>query len=247
MRQRLKKISILILSLGAIVAAGAGIYASLKSPLFTVQVVEIGDQPENSPLDAQQIAELASVPVGKVNLFDLDLKAIERRLLTHEWVRSVRLQKRFPQTLLIAVDYRKPRLLLQREGGRLAYVDSDGKVFGKVNLAFSAALPMLSGTQSPEMIQKMLALLDDFEASALKSLVLLSALSWDAERGYRLLVSYRVKDGSSRTMVELGESGPYPWLKLEYVIKYLSQKGIAARQISADSDKKIVVKTVRTS
>src|SRR3954467_10524233 len=95
----LRKITVLAFSFASLLCIAAGVGFAIRSPLFLVQVVEVGDQPESAPVSAQVISDLAGVPVGKVNLFDLDLKSVERRILTHPWIRQVSLMKRFPQTL----------------------------------------------------------------------------------------------------------------------------------------------------
>src|SRR5437879_5630234 len=86
-------------SIAAILVAGCGVYFSVHAPLFLLQVVEVADLPEQAPIDSQALVNLAAVSVGHVSLFDLDLKAVESRILAHPWIREVRLQKRFPQTL----------------------------------------------------------------------------------------------------------------------------------------------------
>ena len=48
----------------------------MRSPMFILQVVEVADQPESAPVDAQTISDLAALPVGRINLFDLDLKPV---------------------------------------------------------------------------------------------------------------------------------------------------------------------------
>lgn len=238
----------------AIVGAMIGVYNALHSSLFLVQVVEVADQPENAPLDAGSITQLAAIPTGMVNLFDLDLKAVEQRVLANPWVREVRLQKRFPQTLSVAVVFREPQALIQSPGGSLSYVDSNGMVFGQVNLAYQPDLPIFSGLEGAQ-IQPALKLLSDWDRSSLRSLAQISSLHWDQEKGFRALITYKMmaKGGApvSRTSVELGQdldgAIEAQFRRLSEVLKYLSTHSIPAKQIWADAGKKIVVKTARGS
>ncbi len=236
--------------------ASYGVREALRSPMFLVRVVEIADQPEHAPVDAQALTDLAAIPIGSSNLFDLDLRAVEARVLTNEWVKEVAIQKRFPQTVSIAVVYREPRALMQLESGQLAYVDADGKIFGRVNLMFQPDLPILTGlarSALPEISQikealRVVALWENLNRK-LKSQ--LNSLHWDEERGFRALVSYRVNTGYSKAMVQLGtetrtELDPQ-FQRLEQVFEYLEKNSIAARQIYADAGKKIVVKTAHGS
>ncbi|MEK6580148.1 MAG: hypothetical protein AABZ55_13050, partial [Bdellovibrionota bacterium] len=77
--QRVKKFltfGFLILAFGSIASA---VVVSMHSSLFIVHAVEVEDQPEDSPMSASDIISLASVPIGKLNLFQLNLKQVESR------------------------------------------------------------------------------------------------------------------------------------------------------------------------
>ncbi|MDR3605974.1 MAG: FtsQ-type POTRA domain-containing protein [Oligoflexia bacterium] len=244
----------LIVSVIATLCVGAGLYMAAHSPLFLVQVVEIGDLPENAPVDAQEITRLAGVPVGKVNLFQLDLARIEKNIRSNPWVREVRIQKKFPQTLSVSVQFRQPQALIETSQGGLAYVDREGTVFGRATTQQSA-LPVLSGLNDASQIQKTLRFIDAWDRRLQKSE--LSSMTWDVERGYRAMVVYPLGPSSggvyARARVDLGQNIDVPasadpqLAHLSSVIEYLKAKSIAARQIWADSGKKIVVRTSRGS
>jgi hypothetical protein len=272
----------LVITLSSIAFGGVtvGVYKAIHSPLFLVQVVEVTTQNGDSislnqahpadgdpakqwtPIDADKISDLASIPVGEVNLFDLDLRSVEKRILKNEWIREVKLQKRFPQTLSITAIFREPKAILTLENGSLAYVDSDGKAFGKINLLSQSDLPMFSGFESENASQLLLALqfIDQWSKSSLGSSTRVETLSFDAERGYRALLSYQIKvpqgTHQQRVRVDLGlpnDVMPGGTLshdeiqRLTQVFQYLRQNSIAARQVFADSGKKIVVKTAHGS
>lgn len=251
-------------------AIAVGVGFAIRSPLFLVQVVEVTDQPpaltsadksavdasvsENAPVDSQTIVHLAAVPVGKVNLFDLDLKAVERRILTHPWISQVNLQKKFPQTLSIQVVFREPVALIQDKKGGLAYVDRDGSIFGRVNVLARSNLPLLSGFErnDPGHIQEAIHFLALWEKASISHFSMLSTLSWEQERGYHAWLTYPIKSGLVRTSVDLGRTLDQVFFdiqktRLESVLHYLSQNSVSAQQIWADSGKKIVVRTARGS
>src|SRR5262249_29506355 len=132
------------------------------------------------------------------------------------WIRAVRLQKRFPQTLSIAVAFREPRalIILSSAGGALAYVDRDGRVFGRASLAQRSDLPILSfplGAQEPiARIASALAIIDRFETDPIGRLAQLSSLSWESERGFRAVATYRLRGREiSRTVIDLGEASSW--------------------------------------
>ncbi len=258
----------------SIAAATIGVYSALHSSLFLVQVVEVNDQSDDAPVDSQTISRLAAVPAGMVNLFDLDLRAVEQRILSNHWIREVRLQKRFPQTLAIAVTYREPKALMQNPDGTLSYVDVDGKAFGQVNLKFRSDLPLLSGfhAQSQKQTVDALKIVSALETSVSTAGAILSSLEWDRERGYRALISYPMEAkpqavagrGAVKTIaaapirswgraaIDLGQeidsrATGIQLSRLSEVLKYLGANSIPVQQIWADAEKKIVVKTIHGS
>lgn len=254
----LRKYLVVIFSSAAFMGVACGLYFAVHSPLFLVQVVEVVDQPENAPVDAQKIVELAAVPVGRVNLFALDLTSIEKRILAQPWVREVQLQKRFPQTLSIVVIYRKPVALMQVAGGNLSYVDENGMVFGHVSLTQQPDLPLLSGfarSGDDKRVSGALELLKTWESAGMGRKMPVSSVNWDHERGYRVLVAYplggKQTGEKARAMVDFGQEidgGLTSQLeRLGTVFRYLEDKSIRANQIWADSGKKIVVRTARGS
>jgi cell division septal protein FtsQ len=253
--KRFARAFVLAISLASIAAAACGIYCAARSPLFTVRVVEVSGA-GSSELDAslaQSVTDLAQVPVGKANLFDLDLGQIENRVLSNAWIRSVRVKKSFPQTLAIEVDLKTPQAIFQSLGGGLSYIDTDGRPFGKVSLASLRDLPLLSGfdREPRTRVQQALRLLGDWQLSKASDSARLTSLSWEGERGFRGLVVYGLKQGRAHAMVDFGQevdADPIPQLKrLSEVLHYLSENSIPARQIWADSGKKIVVKTAHGS
>jgi len=249
----MRKPLVLILSAAIFSAALISAYFVAHSPLFLIQVVEILNPPDDSPIDSQKIAQLAAVPVGKINLFELDLDLVEQRVLTESWIREVNIQKRFPQTLSISVTYRKPRALIQLANGTLSYVDNEGKIFGKVNMNLQPDLPVLSGFVGEDQLRVLDAvhLLDAWDKAPTSNQAELASVMWDSERGFRVLLSYPVLGKRSRTIADLGQEADaeleQQLNRLAKVISYLSTNSIAARQVWADAGKKIVVKTAKGS
>lgn len=247
----------------ALLACALGVRAAMRSPLFLIQIVEVSgaDEPD-IPLDAEEISRLARIPVGTQNLFELDLAAVERRVLEHPWVREVRLQKRFPQTVAVVVTAREPRAILQRSDGTLAYLDTDGQGFGRVDLSVRPDLPVISGLDAVADRQKIFEALElalAWGRGALDELAPVSSVDYHPERGFRAWVSYGLGNVNfstvtrkARTSVELGLGVERIELearlaRLQGVFGYLSLHSIPAQQIRAEPGKKIVVKIARGS
>jgi hypothetical protein len=197
--QGIRKTGIVVFSLLTLAATIFGVYAAIHSSLFLVQVVEIEtdsgsglDAAADSladPVSADAISTLAAVPIGRSNLFSLDLSEVEARINANEWVRAVTLEKRFPQTLSIMVSFRKPLALLQNGDGSLSYLDQDAKPFGRVNLSYQPDLPILTNSAwgqrpgAPDLAQAM-GLLDRWNRSSAGHFAQISSLGWESERGF---------------------------------------------------------------
>lgn len=207
--------------------------------------------------------KLAGVPLGRVSIFSLDLKRIETQLMSHEWIKHVRLIKKPKHTLNIFVTYRQPLGMIQTKKGALVYVDSEGKSFGVYNPEHSHDLPLLVGfsDQSRERIIEGLKIISTWESHPMTQISSLSSVFWDNDRGFRVLVTYamgsqgaRVGESRSavvRTMIDLGPDGEATLQsklhRLLNVFQYLGEHSIAARQIWTDLGKKVVVKTISDS
>jgi len=255
---RLKQTLSLLLSLSALSVAGYGVYRAVHSPLFAVRIVEVHHAPltsdEQAPVTSDTITTVAAVPVGKANLFDLELGPIEKRILSNPWIKDVQIQKRFPQTVSITPIFREPVAVVQTKGGALAYVDEDGKIFSQLNLELSHDLPLLTGVlERPEIFKQAVALIRLWSSTGVEEHCLLSSLSWDVERGFRVVGSYTISGSvlPGRAMIDLGQdldgSLEVQLRRLTEVVRYLKSNSIKAVQISADAGKKIVVKTARGS
>lgn len=261
----------ILLSAGALCFGGYAVFATLHSPLFLVQVVEVtGSSPSLAnataaeihdtqqyivpppPVDAQKITDLADIKVGEVNLFDLNLAVIEKRILKEPWVKEVKLWKQFPQTLSINFILREPCALIQKQNGTLSYVDRDGKVFGQADTIVRADLPVLSSSlqEDPSRLVNALKLLNTWSSSPIHKFSMLSSVSWDIDRGYRVAATYNLADKNqttTRTIIDFGydmEANFYANIgKLSEVFQYLAERAIVSHSIWADIGKKIFVKT----
>jgi hypothetical protein len=270
------KIGGILITLFVLIATGAGVYRAVKSPLFLLRVIEVTDLPEGAPVSAAEIESLTALPLSTTSLFAIDLREVESRISRHPWIKSVQLQKRFPQTLAVSVQLKTPVALLALPGGQLAYVDSEGSTYGNFGLSYFSDLPQFQGVarENREQILSGLRLLSAWEESGYSKKYTLSTLTWDDERGFRAVVSYpmtvatgsefsqipatSVKGmalmliGRSRAVIDLGvpsSSGETltQFQRLASVLDYLGKNSLRARHIWADSGKKIIVKMLPSS
>ena len=158
---------------------------------------------------------------------------------------------------MLQITFRQPVALFKDEQGGLEYLDSSGRVFGDFTLSAHQDFPTLSGIP-PRDERALVRALHVLRVSggiltAARSGVVISGLRWEADQGYRLLVTYPLLSdpGIARGVIDLGslEGGDLPnrLEKVRQVLSYLSRRGIEAHQIWADADKKVVVRTSRGS
>ncbi|MBI3534147.1 MAG: FtsQ-type POTRA domain-containing protein, partial [Deltaproteobacteria bacterium] len=158
------------------------------------------------------IKMLAAVPIEKITLFELDLTEIEKRILVDPWIKKVKLEKVFPNSVRISTQFRKPIALLQGEKANISYLDEEGIIFGRLNLTLKEDLPIISGVPLKDsyLVQKILNLLQLWEASGLKKLPPISNVLYEEDKGYRVIISYPLVKNQTqsllknRVIVELG-------------------------------------------
>ena len=151
---------------------GHQVYAHLlENPSFRVRQIEVtGCQ----KISRESLLSLASIE-GMPNLFTLRLKEIARRLEAHPWIEGVRVEKAFPNKVLIEVEERKPMAILQLED--LYYVDAKGVVFSRVGEDDGYNYPFLTGLNRQAMEQES----DESKRLILSALELL----WSVEKEKR--------------------------------------------------------------
>lgn len=217
-----------------------------RSPLFTLKELKWIDYPSQAPFEKEVIVTLIEPPLNNVNLFDLDLEPMKKRVLTHPWVRNITLTKVFPNAIGILVEFRDPVALIQSPEGELNYIDREGNVFGPFEPKRAAELPTLVGFRESDtaLIQSGIKLIEDWKSSKYRHLGLISSISYDSEKGFRSVLRY---GRHGRAVIEQGhELQPIDSSAMEHLaatITYLESKNMNAYQIFVGNGKKIVVRT----
>lgn len=127
------------LSAALLIAVLGGRYFFLNSPHFAVRNVRI------SPTQHVRTAALllrAAVPLGS-NLFQVDIAAVQQRLLTEPWLASVRVRRELPATLAIDVSEHQAVALLSLDS--LYLMDETGTVFKRSTSLEYGELPVFTG------------------------------------------------------------------------------------------------------
>lgn len=120
-----RRLRILLVALGVILAAAAAWGVSL-TPLLDVDRMAVSGI---DPANRAEILESSQLSVGMPMVF-LDVDAAQRSIAALPWVRSARVWRDWPATVRIAVDPRVPAAVVPASGGRTALIDAYGYAIG---------------------------------------------------------------------------------------------------------------------
>ena len=116
----------------------------LTSPYLDLEYVEIRGVEDSLKPELSALGELRP---GK-SLLALNLHALKRKLEKHPWIRSVQLERKFPDTLLVRAEKQEPWAILPL--GTMYYVNRYGKVFKKIGKSENMDLPVITGLRGKE-------------------------------------------------------------------------------------------------
>lgn len=179
-----------ILFLGLATAAGAAVYSWLgHSRLFAVRLVDMNPC---AHVTREEVLGILGAGTGG-NIWTLSTEEIGRRLRSHPWIRTVSVRKAFPDRLVVRIEERVPRAMVNLD--RLWYVDDLGTMFKRLTAYDSKAFPIVTGFSAADLssrdavalanLRRTLELLNMAEAGALRQNV--SEVHFDAQDGYTLV------------------------------------------------------------
>ncbi len=111
------------LSVTLVAAFGCLLWVYTATGVLNVREVEVRG---NRRLDGSYLRVLSGI-TSETHLLKMDVKAVERALLTEPYVEEVRVSRRFPATVLLSVREREPAGFV-RQNGRCVLVAGDGTV-----------------------------------------------------------------------------------------------------------------------
>jgi cell division protein FtsQ len=128
------------LALGVPQALGAGLGEKIGQAGFSLRHVEIRGAERVPQIEVYNVA--FDQPDSAMPL--IDLEATRQRLLKFGWVREAKVSRRFPDTLVVELEERRPAAIWQHNR-RLVLIDREGVVLEKVKLEAMPDLPLLIG------------------------------------------------------------------------------------------------------
>jgi cell division protein FtsQ len=111
-----------------------------STPFFDITLLEIRG---NDLITRQEIKKLARIEPNQ-NIFTLDKKGVQRRVIEYPWMKEVSVKRKLPRTIRISVLERKPMAALH--GEIKALLDEDGVVLDVMNSSFQG-VPLIVGEQ----------------------------------------------------------------------------------------------------
>jgi len=258
----------LLIAGGMIGAFVWGIVNALHSERFLLKKIEltIAEQDGISkkarlPISRDELEKGMELPIGKINLFRLNMAEIERKLLEHPWVKSVSLGKRIPDALEIEVRLRRPIAAYQTGNGDMRYLDEKGVLFSAYDQRQSADLPVIvSSGKTEQNISDAVKFIKNWKKSDLGRIAELSSMQVELAAPHQLnaMALYylpredRVKrvEVQFSQMIDTENDAEFQTRSMAHlgaVFNYLISHSVAVDHILMGDDKKIVVKTARGS
>lgn len=122
--------------------------AVIQHPYFSVREIQVRGAHR---LGGSEVVAMAGLTHG-MNIWNVDLSAIESRVAKHPWVRRVVLRRELPHRIVIEVEERKPMAIMLL--GKLYYVDSEGFVFKEVAEGESMDFVVLTGLSRRDFLEE---------------------------------------------------------------------------------------------
>jgi cell division protein FtsQ len=185
------KIFCLILAVAVISLSFISIYHYLlNSPYVKLRQVKVTGVDGKIRHDLIRIAGLNS----ELSLVSLNLEKLKQKMEEHPWVRSVKLERRFPHSLIISVEKQIPSALVMTD--KIHYMNQHGEIFKEVNDSEEMDFPIITGAsqdilENHEQLQRAARVIKILESEkGLWSLNELSEIHLERNRGMSIYFSH---------------------------------------------------------
>jgi len=117
----------------------------LTSPYMRLEQVEMTGA---DPGMRDELIRMCGLDEGQ-GLLSLHLYELKRKMEAHPWIRTVKLERRFPHTLVVEVEKQAPAALARMDD--FYYVNRWGEIFKKVSGSDDMDLPVITGLSTDNM------------------------------------------------------------------------------------------------
>jgi cell division protein FtsQ len=145
-RARLRRLlGAVLATIFTIMAGAAGLHWILTTHRFAVASVEVRGVSRVAP---DQILAVAAIPRG-TNIFRLNTMGVIGRVESLPEIRRADVVRELPNRVVISVEERRPFTLVH--GGRLHWMDEEGRLLGASPEAVAPPMPVISGLSVEEL------------------------------------------------------------------------------------------------
>ena len=145
-RRRWRRLGGIALTLAVVpLVVGGAMHWLLTTPRFGVASVEVRGASRVAP---DTILQVAAIPRG-TNIFRLDTMGVTGRVEALPEVRRADVVRELPNRVVISVEERRPFTLVH--GGRLHWMDEEGRLLGASPEAVAPPMPVISGLSADEL------------------------------------------------------------------------------------------------
>lgn len=234
----LGKSALVVLLLGGAVLAARQVFHSGYFGVARVRVENLGRVSE------EEIVALSDIRPG-MNIFDLELAMIGRKIEENPWIAVARVERVLPREVVISVRERVPKAVINL--GYLYYLDADGEIFKVLGPEDSLDFPVVTGIDRRTLLEnpgdcrrqlaEAMALLDELAGRRTFALDDVSELNIDPTDGLTL---YTFSGG---VPVRMGYSNYSSKLdRLERIYPELEPRLPALRYIDLNVADRVIVK-----
>jgi cell division protein FtsQ len=145
-RARLRRLlGAVLATIFTIMAGAGGLHWILTTHRFAVASVEVRGVSRVAP---DQILAVAAIPRG-TNIFRLNTMGVIGRVESLPEIRRADVVRELPNRVVISVEERRPFTLVH--GGRLHWMDEEGRLLGASPEAVAPPMPVISGLSAEEL------------------------------------------------------------------------------------------------
>jgi cell division protein FtsQ len=145
-RARLRRLlGAVLATIFTIMAGAAGLHWILTTHRFAVASVEVRGVSRVAP---DEILAVAAIPRG-TNIFRLNTMGVIGRVESLPEIRRADVVRELPNRVVISVEERRPFTLVH--GGRLHWMDEEGRLLGASPEAVAPPMPVISGLSAEEL------------------------------------------------------------------------------------------------
>ncbi len=112
----------------------------LTSPHIRLEQVVIEGVDKELKPELARMAQLST----ETSLLAIRLNDVKKKMEKHPWIQSIRVERRFPHTLVIQAKKEEPRAIVVLNG-RLHYMNLSGKIFVKADEKGAVDFPLITG------------------------------------------------------------------------------------------------------